>query len=122
MVLGNVVVINNMDEFNALLIQAQEANKYVILDTFATWCGPCKAIAPFFAGLSVSQDLASWMFAKVDIDIAEDVAVHLGVQCMPTFYVFAPDGTNTPIDSVSGGSPKAITDLIEKHRTQTNMH
>lgn len=116
MTAGNVVEITNMQELQDLLARAESENKKIILDTFATWCGPCKAIAPYFAGLSVNPELGSWIFAKVDIDIGEDVAQHLGVSCMPTFYVFA-DGSDKPVNSASGGSPKVITDLLGDYKS-----
>ncbi|KAM4698711.1 thioredoxin-like, partial [Rhinophrynus dorsalis] len=52
----------------------------------ATWCGPCKTIAPFFIGLS--DKYSDVVFIKVDVDDAQDVASHCDVKCMPTFQFY----------------------------------
>jgi thioredoxin 1 len=61
----------------------------VVIDFFATWCGPCKKIAPAFEQLATVYP--SIVFLKVDVDESAELVDKYGVQAMPTF-VFVKDG------------------------------
>lgn len=61
----------------------------VVIDFFATWCGPCKKIAPAFEQLATVYP--SIVFLKVDVDESAELVDKYGVQAMPTF-VFLKDG------------------------------
>ena len=59
----------------------------VLVDFFATWCGPCKAIAPILEELAT--ELAGKLtIVKVNIDDNEAVAVEYGVRAIPTMILF----------------------------------
>jgi thioredoxin 1 len=61
----------------------------VVIDFFATWCGPCKRIAPAYERLA--DALTSIVFLKVDVDESPELVNHYDVSSMPTF-VFLKDG------------------------------
>ncbi len=61
----------------------------VVIDFFATWCGPCKKIAPAFEQLATVYP--SIVFLKVDVDESAELVDKYEVQAMPTF-VFLKDG------------------------------
>lgn len=61
----------------------------VVIDFYATWCGPCKKVAPVFEKLA--QIYPSIVFLKVDVDESAEVAEKFEVQAMPTF-LFIKDG------------------------------
>jgi len=61
----------------------------VVIDFFATWCGPCKRIAPTYERLA--QSLSSVVFLKVDVDESPELVNEFDVSSMPTF-VFLKDG------------------------------
>ncbi|KKZ62712.1 thioredoxin 1 [[Emmonsia] crescens] len=82
----------------------------IVIDCFATWCGPCKAIAPKL--VEFSEAYPNVGFYKVDVDECPDIAQELGVRAMPTF-IFFKDGQK--VDEVLGAVPPAIEAVIKKH-------
>ncbi|KAF1814194.1 thioredoxin-domain-containing protein [Eremomyces bilateralis CBS 781.70] len=86
-----------------------ETNRLIVLDCFATWCGPCKVIAPTVVKFSDAYPEAR--FYKLDVDEVPDVALELGIRAMPTFLLFK-NGEN--IGSVLGANPKALEAAIQK--------
>lgn len=83
-------------------------HKYVILDFTATWCPPCKAIAPFYEKLATEHAAEGALaFGKVDVDEAPDVASKFGVTAMPTF-VFLVDGENAGVDVGLPAKPNLV--------------
>lgn len=81
--------------------------KLVVVDFFATWCGPCKVIAPKLEELSVKYD-DKVIVLKVDVDDCEEIAMEYKIQSMPTF-IFIKCGKE--IDRFSG----ANTENLEKN-------
>ena len=87
-------------------------NGVVVVDFFATWCGPCKMLAPIFEQLSVEmKDDAR--FVKVDIDKSLEIARKYMISSVPTMMIFK-DGK--PVDTMVGFMPKeAIKNKVEAH-------
>jgi thioredoxin 1 len=83
--------------------------KPVIVDFYATWCGPCKMISPMFESLEKSYNSAI-TFIKVDVDEAEEIASKYEVSSLPTFMVF---WDKKPTKTVSGANVKVLERLIE---------
>lgn len=75
------IQVKDMDDFNNQLKQA--GSKLVVVDFYATWCGPCKNIAP--AVEQMAGEFTDVVFLKVDVDEAEDIASRYEISCMPTF-------------------------------------
>ena len=75
----------------------------------ATWCGPCKTIAPRI--VAMSKDFPSARFYKLDVDEVPDVAQELGVRAMPTFMVFK---KGEKVGEVVGANEKALLALVQK--------
>lgn len=67
----------------------QNADKPVVLDVFAEWCGPCKQMEPIFDQLAKEMG-DQYQFASLNVDEARDIAVEYGVTSVPTF-VFIKD-------------------------------
>jgi len=59
----------------------------VLVDFFATWCGPCQAMIPVLDELS-NELPAGKKVVKIDIDQAPEIAAQYGVMSIPTFKVF----------------------------------
>ena len=64
-----------------------QSAKPVLVDFFATWCGPCKMIAPILEEIASAED--SFDIAKIDIDDAEELCDKYGVMSVPTLIKFA---------------------------------
>ncbi|KAG4304053.1 hypothetical protein PORY_002576 [Pneumocystis oryctolagi] len=79
----------------------------VVVDFFATWCGPCRAIAPKFTELSEKYPAA--VFLKVDVDQNSDIASQQNVTAMPTFVLFK---CGCRIAEIIGASPDKLEKAI----------
>ena len=56
--------------------------KYIVLDFFAEWCGPCKQLSPHLVNLS--KEYSNIIFYKVDVDKYEELSEKFEVNAMPT--------------------------------------
>jgi thioredoxin 1 len=85
---------------------------YLIADFYATWCPPCKVIAPVYEQLSKAHSVAGKIaFVKVNVDEQREIAAQYGIQAMPTFLVFK-DGKK--IEEIKGANPPALKKVVEK--------
>lgn len=79
------MVLNNKNEFEQII----SSNELVVIDFFATWCGPCKMLSPVIENVeSLIHDVK---FIKVDIDQFNDLASQYKIQSVPTL-VFLKNG------------------------------
>ncbi|XP_019209098.1 thioredoxin isoform X2 [Oreochromis niloticus] len=78
--------VKNLEEFNKILREA--GDKLVVVDFTATWCGPCRMIAPVYEKMAAESENANVIFLKVDVDAARDVSSSCGIRSMPTFHFY----------------------------------
>lgn len=85
-------------------------NAFVIVDFWAPWCGPCRSFAPTYD--KVSEDHADIVFAKVNTEEEQELAMHFQVRSIPTLMIFR---DNIIIFSQPGALPEsAFRDLLGK--------
>ncbi|KAM0755020.1 thioredoxin [Meredithblackwellia eburnea MCA 4105] len=101
-----VAAIESLQQFQELI----NGDKVIVVDFWATWCGPCKAISPIFEKLE--SQFPNLGFYKVDVDAVEDVAAEVGIKAMPTFKFFK---GGEQIGSVVGADPKKLKDALDLH-------
>jgi thioredoxin 1 len=65
---------------------AVSSAKKCLVDFYATWCGPCKAMNPVLE--SVETELGSDLIYKIDVDKNRDLVEKLGIRSVPTFIFF----------------------------------
>ena len=75
----------------------------VVVDFWATWCGPCRAIAPIVDKVATEME-GKAKVAKVNVDEAQDISVEYGVRSIPTL-IFFKDGKET--DRIVGITDKS---------------
>lgn len=74
-------IIKNTEEFDALL----KGEKPVLVDFFATWCGPCKMFAPTFDEFASEHE--EIVCVKVDVDECGELARRFGIMSIPTIIL-----------------------------------
>lgn len=98
-----------MGNFNEII----QSNPLVLVDVFATWCGPCKMMHPILEQLKTQQgdDLT---ILKVDIDQNEALARQYAIQAVPTLILFK---NGQMVWRESGAMPLAqLSEIINKFK------
>lgn len=101
---GRVEAVHTTEEWEA----AKKRGRPMIVDFFATWCGPCRTAAPQFGELSnVFPDV---LFVKVDVDQLRAAAQECQVSAMPTFIAF--DASGKVVETVRGFNRREIERVL----------
>ncbi len=98
------------ESFDQVLSDA--GNMPVLVDFWATWCGPCRMIGPFIEQLA-EEYAGKAKVAKVDVDEQSALAARFQVMTIPTVIVFK---NGEAVEKSVGAKPKnAFAQMIDKH-------
>lgn len=98
----------NSTDFPALV----QNDKLLVVDFFATWCGPCKKLSPTLD--EVSEEFGDRVnIVKVDVDESEDLAMTYGIRSVPTVLFFK---NGQQVDKFVGALPKS--EIVSKIENQ----
>ena len=98
----------NSTDFPALV----QDDKLLVVDFFATWCGPCRKLSPTLD--EVSEEFGDRVnIVKVDVDESEDLAMTYGIRSVPTVLFFK---NGQQVDKFVGALPKS--EIVSKIENQ----
>lgn len=104
---ATVINVASNEQFNEITSKGN-----VVVDFYATWCGPCKSVSPIIDKLA-QQYAGKVLFVKVNVDKFSDLSTKFNVKGMPTFF-FLKDGQK--VDSFSGArDKKTFEQKIKSH-------
>ncbi|KAG5519384.1 hypothetical protein PMAC_002010 [Pneumocystis sp. 'macacae'] len=90
----------------------EQSEGMVVVDFYATWCGPCKAIAPVFASLSEHPKFSGHVFVRVNVENVRAAASKARVTSMPTFVVFV---KGKEVERMSGAHRQQLESMIDRY-------
>ena len=91
-----------------------KSDKLVVVDMWATWCGPCRMIAPHIEAISTEYE-GRVVVGKLDVDSNPQVPTNYGIMNIPTILFFK---NGNVVDKIVGAVPKKIiAEMVEKHLT-----
>ncbi|XP_008810849.1 thioredoxin H4-1-like [Phoenix dactylifera] len=104
---GNVHAITTKESWEEKIAEANKDGKLVVANFSASWCGPCRMMAPVYAELS--EKYPSLMFLTIDVDELMDFSSSWDIHATPTFF-FLKDGQQ--LDKLVGANKPELENKL----------
>ena len=98
----------NEENFEEEVLRSKDA---ILVDFFATWCGPCQMLGPVLEKIANSR--ADFNIAKIDVDQMPELAIKYGVEVVPTMVIFKDGKVMKTMEGVR--SENEIVDEMSKY-------
>lgn len=103
--------VSGIESFDQLVTE-NSFHKPVLVDFWAEWCAPCKALMPLLEKITEEYQ-GELLLAKVNCDLEQEIVARFGIRSLPTVVLFK-DGK--PVDGFQGAQPEsAIRELLKPH-------
>ncbi|KAF8022778.1 hypothetical protein BT93_F0326 [Corymbia citriodora subsp. variegata] len=109
---GQVIGCHTVDAWKEHFKKGSESKKLVVVDFTASWCGPCRIMAPILTELA--RRMPNVLFLKVDVDELRTVSEEYSIEAMPTFLLLK---EGQLVDRLVGAKKDDLQMLIAKHAT-----
>lgn len=91
-------------------------NKFVLVDFFANWCGPCKMMSPHLEDLALDGDYSDLKIIKVDVDSNEELAIRYKLYSIPALYFFKDGKIEEAYKAIGYHTLSELKELVNKVR------
>ncbi len=111
-----VTEVSTYEDFKSILLDSNDdkhGKKYVFVDFFAQWCGPCKRFSPILDKLSETYG-ENIFYMKVDIDEVDEVAAEYEISSLPTFMVFETGNLETTFQKIIGANKDNVENKLKQ--------
>lgn len=107
-----VFTVETEEDFDKIIQKSYVNNIIIFMKFGATWCGPCKQIAPFFE--KIANVYKSCIFLSIDVDKVIAISQRYNIQSLPTFLMYK---NGKYYEILKGANPEKLYEIIKNQVT-----